>query len=72
MNEDPLKQEELPEEESPAIEDPLNPQRQANEPFWAYKQRMKQVNKALRVYSRGTLVWKPKEYGTYIKSKTAK
>ncbi len=49
--------------------DPWNPQRYPNEEFWAYKQRMKMTNTAMRIYKRGQLVWDTKTRGTYIKPK---
>lgn len=56
-------------EEKPAIENPLLAERQSEEDFWAYKERMKLMNKLLRKRLRGTIVWNPKEQGTYIRIK---
>lgn len=59
-------------EEEPTVEDPLNPVRQPNEKFWAYKERMKMVNKILKARSRGLLVWDVTKHGSYVKPKQVK
>lgn len=45
-------------------------ERLEGETFEQYKERRRNVNSALRIYLRGTLVWKSKEYGSYKKPKS--
>jgi hypothetical protein len=61
--------EEIGAPEEPTIEDPLNPVRQPGEEFWAYKARMRSINRLMKAYSKGQMVWNTKERGTYRKIK---
>lgn len=65
-------EEEEKKEQQPVIENPLLSKRQPGEDFWAYKERMKLINKYLRDKCRGMLVWNSKTLGTYVKPENRK
>ena len=57
------------EREFKPVDNVLLGERQEDEEFWAYKMRMRFLNKALKARLKGRLVWDSQEKGTYVKPK---
>ena len=43
--------------------------RKENEPFEVYKKRRKEQNEKDKIYLKGRIVWRSREWGTYVKKR---